>query len=135
MKKEKKNYTGLFLKILGISFLVLTSIMVLVLLFIPNLEIPPDTLLSEIIRIFMLGLYGVLFLSMFLFFVLVIYSQFKDKRIIWGIINTIALIIYFGSYLYDKEVSESGILAFIILIISCLWYYFKHIKPKFRKKK
>ncbi len=132
MKKEKKNYTGLFLKILGISFLVLTFVMLLSLLL--NLDLNPDTLLFDIFRIFMLGLYGVFYLSMFFFFVFVIYNQFKDKKIIWGIINIIALIMYYSSYSYDERVDGVGILSFIILIISCLCYYFSYTKPKFKNR-
>jgi len=132
MKKEMKDYTGLSLKIVGVSFLIMLSAMCLGATISSFIDDIHNSLCFEILRVFVLGSYGVVVLSILYFFISVIYNQFKDKRILWGIINIILLI----SFLYLRsEESDDAMLPFIILLISCLKYYFSYIKPKLAKKK
>jgi len=119
MKKEKKDYIGLSLKIAGISFIIMFIAMYL------------GSVTNEIHRGVVFGSYGVLRLSLIYFFVSVIYNQFRDKRILWGIVNIIFLIVYLANY---GKYEDVDFVAIVIVFISCLWYYFFKIKQRFTKK-
>ncbi len=127
MKKEIKDYTGLSLKIIGISVFALIIFMV-----VGSIIWNTYSLSFQIFKLLVLGSTWVVVLSLLYFFISVIYSQFRDKRILWGVIDIILLI----TFLYLKgEKSDYAMLVFVILLISCCKYYFSYIKLKFRKKK
>ncbi len=107
-KKKAKDYAGLFLKIAGIFFI----IMILTMFFSAFLNVKNLYLFFEIAR-------AIVLLSMFLFFVSVIHHQFENKRILWGIINTILLI--YGLLLWREDIDEAMFLL-AICFISCLVY-------------
>lgn len=124
MKKEAKDYAGLSLKVVGISFISLILIMIFSTI-LNVIDVSTRYLIFEITR-------AIVLVFIFCFFVSVIHSQFKDKRILWGIINLIFLISYLS--LWGSNIDEA-MLPLVIGFISCLVYYLKHIKPRFRKKK
>ncbi|MEK6758117.1 MAG: hypothetical protein AABX88_03220 [Nanoarchaeota archaeon] len=64
-------------------------------------------------------------------FVSIIIYQFKDKRVLWGIINLIVLIIYISNYRIDEEITTS---SFIGLFISSMLYYHYFIGKKYNLK-
>lgn len=123
-KKEMKDYIGLSLKIAGVSFIILILIMVLSTI-LNIIDVSLRLLIFEITRTIVL-------LSLLYFFVSVIYNQFKDKIIFWGIINTILLIS--GISLWGED-ADAAMFPLVICFISCVVYYSKYIKPKFKKKK
>jgi len=119
MKKEI-NYTNLSLK---------TAVVSLIIMFVAMYF---GSVTNDLHRGLVLGSYGVAALSLLYFFVSMIYHQLRDKRILWGIINVILLIFFLS--LRSNE-SDYTMLPFIIVLISCLKYYFSYIKPKLIKKK
>ena len=122
-KKEAINYIGLSLKVAIISFIALILIMVL------------STILNIIDTSIRLLIYEtartIVILSLLYFFVSIIYNQFRNKRILWGIINIFLFII--GISLWWEDIDEA-LFPLAICFVSCLVFYFKSIKPKFKKK-
>ena len=125
MKKEEKDYAGLFLKIFGITILLYFVISIISAL----------TNTNELWKLSIIAMH----LAVVCFFISVIDYQFKDKKVIWGIISVVLTLI-------SIEVSISTIFSLyggtektsyapLINILSCLLYYFIYIRPKFRKKK
>ena len=127
-KKEKtKNYIGLSLSILGISVIVLFMFLGLGFLVNGNL----DSLSFKIVLILIQGSFGIVVLSLTYFFVSVIYNQFRDKRILWGITDILLLIFFLLLWV------ANGNFALILGIVfaSCFSYYFSYIVPNLKKKK
>ncbi len=120
-KKEAINYTGLSLKVAIISFIALILIMVL------------STILNTIDTSICMLIYEtartIIILSLLYFFISTIYNQFRNKRILWAIINTFLLIT--GISLWFEDIDEA-LFPLAICLVSCLVFYFKHIKPNFK---
>ncbi len=122
MKKEnspKKNYVGLFLKIAIVSFVVMFVFMIIGAI----TDVETGSSAFEAIRVFVLGFMYSTQLFSLLFVICVIYRQFKDGRILWAVITII---------LFGLAISEDW--GAIPVLISCLWYYFAHIKPEFNER-
>lgn len=67
--------------------------------------------------------------SLYGFIILTIYHQFKDKMIFWAIISILLLIIHLAD-----NYGTTGTSVGLILIVSCITYYFVYIRPKFKVK-
>ena len=123
-KKSAKDYARLSLKIIGISFISLILIMILSTI-LNIIDTSTRMLIYEIIRVIVL-------ISISYFFISVAYYQFKNTRVLWAVINLILLVSYLSLYGND---TEEAMIPLVIGFISCLVYYLKHIKPKFKNKK
>jgi len=119
--KKEINYAYLSLNIIGISLCIFIILAIV-------LMITDSSFIARLGSVSMI----VMFISFFIFFASAIYTQFKDKRFLWGIINVILIILWLVNY---GEENDIGITSFIIVLISCLWYYFHYIKPKFKSKR
>ena len=125
---KRRDYTSLSLR-MGVIFL-LTMFFFMFLSII--LDIVKGTSAFEILRIFILGSYSIVILSLLCSFFSIVYNQFRNRKILWGVINIILFILFLASRGNEEDYTA---VIFIILLISCLRYYFVHIKPKFKKKK
>jgi len=69
-----------------------------------------------------------------LFLIATIYTQFKDKKYLWGFISIVLFLGVLENY-YNESENNPAIACAVILLISSIYYYFVHIRPKFKKKK
>lgn len=116
MEKNTRNYVSLCLNITLVALLVIIIFGISAPAYFDALQPIP---------------WHILALSFLSIFGSVIYYQFKDKKILWGIINIVLLITYIDYYGTDDDNLSY---AFALLLISSMIYYFKYIKPRFAKK-
>jgi len=123
--KMGTNYTGLFLLVAVISYIINIAVWVIggSSLYSPNEYVE----YVGIIVAFSYVVYLVMRLFLILFFILVIYNQFRDNRIFWAVLT---LFLFAGTFVRDN-----GILVLLPALLIGSWYYFVYIEHKFDKKK
>ena len=122
-KGKTKNYMNLSLKIFGISVIAIFVFLGFGFLVNDNLNSLPFKIVLTLIY----GSFGVLVLSLLYFFVSVICNQFRDKKILWGVIDILLLISFL---VLRRENGNVVSIYFAIALTSCLYYYFYYIRPR-----